>query len=152
MFKIAHRGNLSGPQPLLEHSPKYIEAALSIGFDCEIDVWVMQGSQIYLGHDEPTFSITLDWISRNSSRLWLHCKNEMALLFFDSMDLGHNFFWHENDTFTRTSQGYIWAFPASQPISGTICVLPERLDKEWLNKDYAHVKGICTDYVQLLKK
>ena len=152
MFKIAHRGNLNGPQPALENSVEYIEAAFSSGFDCEIDVWVNHDSQIFLGHDEPTYPITFDWISKNSNKLWLHCKNELALLFFDSLDLGNNFFWHENDAFTRTSQGYIWAFPATRPISGTICVLPERLDVDWLQRDYSKVKGVCTDYIELLNK
>lgn len=38
MILISHRGNLSGLNPDLENSEKYINTALSLGFDVEIDI------------------------------------------------------------------------------------------------------------------
>ena len=38
MIFIAHRGNLSGPQPENENKLAYIQAALDKGFSVEVDV------------------------------------------------------------------------------------------------------------------
>jgi hypothetical protein len=152
MIKIAHRGNLNGPHPAFENSPLYIEKALSFGVDCEIDVWVDLNNEIYLGHNEPQYQVQLNWLLKNSTKLWIHCKNSKALMFFNSIEGEVNFFWHENDEFTLTSKGYIWVYPKSEPVFDAICVLPERFDNDWLNRDYSGVKGICTDYLESLKK
>ena len=40
---ISHRGNLKGPEPETENSPKKIEEALKLGYDCEVDVWHQSG-------------------------------------------------------------------------------------------------------------
>ena len=48
---ISHRGNLTGKQPELENTPKYIDRAIAKGFYCEIDVHGKDGA-LYLGHDQ----------------------------------------------------------------------------------------------------
>ena len=40
---ISHRGNLNGPESETENSPKKIEEALKLGYECEIDVWYQSG-------------------------------------------------------------------------------------------------------------
>ena len=40
---ISHRGNLIGPNLLLENNPDYILSAVSMGFDVEVDVWYDDG-------------------------------------------------------------------------------------------------------------
>ena len=71
---ISHRGNINGKNELLENNPDYIEAALSKGYDVEIDLWI-DNDGFYLGHDEPTYPITLDWLVERSLKLWVHCKD-----------------------------------------------------------------------------
>ena len=47
MFKIAHRGNLKGPNQRFENEPSYIIEALKEGFDVEVDVWLLK-DKLYL--------------------------------------------------------------------------------------------------------
>ena len=56
MLKIAHRGNLYGPDPERENTIEVISEALALGYDVEIDIWLVDG-KLYLGHDEPTYLI-----------------------------------------------------------------------------------------------
>ena len=49
---ISHRGNIDGRNVEYENNPNYIEAAINLGYDVEIDVWFIDG-KFMLGHDEP---------------------------------------------------------------------------------------------------
>ena len=79
---ISHRGNISGPNISLENDPRYILEALSLGYDCEVDVWLVK-KELYLGHDEPTYKTSMDFLSRHEESLWVHCKNFEALEYFN---------------------------------------------------------------------
>ena len=63
MILISHRGNLNGKSDR-ENSPDYIDEALDQDFDVEVDVWYVSGKW-YLGHDEPTYEIELDYLKDN---------------------------------------------------------------------------------------
>jgi glycerophosphoryl diester phosphodiesterase len=41
MKLIAHRGLTDGPNKDLENSPEQILKAIDQGFDCEIDLWII---------------------------------------------------------------------------------------------------------------
>lgn len=50
---IAHRGNISGPDPEQENKPEYLQAALDKGYDVEVDVWgSYQDNVWWAGHTE----------------------------------------------------------------------------------------------------
>jgi hypothetical protein len=143
MKLIAHRGLITGPNKHIENQPATIKSALDNGFDCEIDLWVFD-CRLYLGHDGPQYNITKQFLEQ--SGLWIHCKNLNALEYC-SEDKTLNYFWHENDTYTLTSQGIIWAYPGKELTPNSICVMPE-----WNNPSLDGVKeytcyGICSDYV-----
>jgi hypothetical protein len=57
MKLIAHRGLVDGPNATTENHPDQIKTAWSLGFDCEIDLRVVDG-KLWLGHDEPQYQIT----------------------------------------------------------------------------------------------
>ena len=38
MILISHRGNINGPNPEMENNPEYIQKALDLGYDVEVDV------------------------------------------------------------------------------------------------------------------
>ena len=58
-----------------------------------------------------------------------------------------NWFWHEQDTLTLTSYGYVWAYPGKQPIKSSIAVMPE------INNDnISYCIGICSDVIENYKK
>jgi hypothetical protein len=146
MIYISHRGNIDGKKPHLENHPDYIEEALNLGYDVEIDLWYVD-DKFMLGHDEPQYEIEWDsWINYKTHKLWIHCKNIEAMVWLDENTKDVNYFWHEEDTATLTSFGYIWAYPGKQPIRGSIAVMPERS-----NDDISQCKGICSDIIKKYK-
>lgn len=144
MIYISHRGNVDGKKPHLENKPEYIDETLNLGYDVEIDVWMIEGV-ILLGHDEPQYGITQHWLNKRYERLWVHCKNIEAMEWFNSIG-GFNYFWHEEDTMVLTSKNIIWAYPGKQPIIGSIAVMPERG-----NDDISECLGICSDVIKKYK-
>ena len=48
---FAHRGNLKGPNRLLENSPSLVASALAQGFDLETDIRRDAGGTLYISHD-----------------------------------------------------------------------------------------------------
>lgn len=139
MILISHRGNIDGKNPEQENNPDYINEALHAGYDVEIDMWWVDG-RIFLGHDKPQYEVSDDWLAERMDRLWVHCKNVELVNWIRSTDL--HWFWHEEDTFTLTSKGFVWVYPGKQPIIGSIAVLPEIYD------DYVlQCTGICSDII-----
>jgi hypothetical protein len=139
MILISHRGNLNGKIEEKENHPSYIDEALNQGFEVEIDMWEING-RTYLGHDEPQYKVDDKWLSERMDNLWVHCKNVELLNWIRSTSL--HWFWHEEDTLTLTSKGYLWVYPGKQPIKGSIAVMPEMY-----NDDLNACVGICSDYI-----
>ena len=141
MILISHRGNISGPNQSLENDPDYILTALKGGFDVEIDFWCVK-KKLFLGHDYPQYPIKKNFL--NNKKLWLHAKNLEGLIFLNKTS--YNYFWHEKDTFTITSKGYIWTYPGKELSKFAICVLPERFN--WKKNKCI---GICSDFIKNYK-
>lgn len=141
MILISHRGNLSGKQVYLENSPEYIDEAISLGFDVEIDIRLFDNN-LYLGHDYPQYIVTKDWLLERTNKLWIHCKNYESISYFNHLSERFNYFWHQSDDLVLTSLGYIWAHPGKQPIENSIAVLPELLSDSIDN-----CLGVCSDYI-----
>jgi hypothetical protein len=143
---ISHRGNLSGPDRCYENDPGYIDHAISIGYDVEIDVRIYN-SEIYLGHDYPHHKIDNDWLLSRKDKLWIHCKDTVSLSLFNKSYSDLIYFTHDSDIATLTSNGVIWAYPSINIIDNSIHVLPE------LNFDESNANalltcfGICSDYI-----
>lgn len=151
MILISHRGNTTGPIKDMENNPTYIDNAIKNGFQVEVDVWYTKNEnnvlELFLGHDEPQYAVSFKWLIDRITKLWIHCKNIDAILFFKNCKHDFNYFWHENDTITLTSQNDIWAFPGKQPIEQSIAVMPEIF-----NDDITKAKGICSDLIKNYKK
>jgi len=146
MILISHRGNINGKQLDLENNPSYIDAALNLNYEVEIDIWRI-GNIFSLGHDQPQYEITYNWVLDRFDKLWVHCKNLSAIEFFVESKSKLNYFWHQEDEVTLTSHGYIWAYSGKQPIKNSIAVIPEIY-----NDDITQCKGICSDYIKNYKK
>ena len=142
MLLIAHRGNIFGPNPEMENTPEYIEKAISKGFDVEIDVRYWD-DKILLGHDNGEIEIPAKWIEGYADKLWIHCKNLQALRYFN--DTEFNYFWHQEDDFTLTSQNIIWTYPRQNVTDKSVIVCQTLQECE----DYANSSafGVCSDYV-----
>ena len=112
MKLIAHRGNINGPNPLEENRPEYIEKAIELGYDVEIDIrYEPNVDGLYLGHDDSQYVVNWLWLSKYKENLWIHCKNIESLSEFSLESNGYNYFWHQEDDYTLTSKNYIWTYP-----------------------------------------
>lgn len=142
MKLIAHRGLLHGPDKENENAPHQIELALSKQLDAEVDFRIVNG-KFFLGHDEPKYEITPQFLYKEG--LWIHAKNWEALEWLSDTKL--HYFWHEEDSYTITSYGIVWAYPNKPLMGRSVCVMPE---KQGINLEYAFnlpIYGICSDYV-----
>jgi len=145
MILISHRGNINGKFESLENEPLYIDKAISEGYDVEVDVWC-KDKILWLGHDKPDYEIDFRWIRDRLSKLWLHCKNVESVIYFKECGYDVNYFWHEEDTLTLTSQNHLWVYPGKQPIEKSIAVMPEIY-----NDDVSKCLGICSDKIKEYK-
>jgi len=146
MKLIAHRGLMDGPDVNLENHPEQLKLARQQGFDCEIDLWVVN-AEFYLGHDQPSYPIHADFL--NDIGFWIHAKNLGALRWLTNTT--HNYFWHQNDDFVITSHKWIWTFPGKDLTQHSVAVLPEWHDPDFNNLP-KHCYGICSDYVSTVHK
>ena len=145
MKLIAHRGNINGPNKEFENRPEYILNTLSLGFDCEIDVHMID-NELWLGHDNPQYKIDINFLLDNKDKFWIHCKNLEALNYlYDFKKL--NIFWHNNDEYTITSKGYIWSYIGMKTTEKIICVMPELQENKYINNIFKDINcyALCTE-------
>jgi hypothetical protein len=122
---IAHRANFNGDQ-FNENSPTKVQEAVAKGFDVEVDIrYNIYTNSWHLGHDFAQWPVTLEWITAFAEVLWIHCKNIEAMHYFQERQLNLNWFWHENDSYTLTSKGFIWTFPGRRVTPLCVIVMPE---------------------------
>ncbi len=147
MKLIAHRGNLSGPLSDQENSPTYIDSALSLGFDAEIDLWY-ERSSLFLGHDFPQYSTCIEWLMERSQKLWIHSKS-IETIFYLSHHLNLNYFFHNKDEVTLTSKNFLWTSPGLTLTSLSIDVMPELIYPKYCHEASSYIHnpyGVCTDF------
>ena len=143
MKYIAHRGLTDGPNSSLENCPEQLLKSLAEGFDCEVDLRVIN-DELFLGHDSPDWPIDEQFITQPG--LWIHCKNLEELEFCQN-NIKLNYFWHQEDDYTLTSKGYVWAYPGKKLSKFSIMVMPEWEDSTLINTIGANCFAICSDYI-----
>jgi hypothetical protein len=143
---IAHRGLFNGPDVDLENRPEQILQALEAGYDCEVDLWIVD-SDFYLGHDRPDYPVDQEWLEQPG--LWIHAKNLAALHWLATTDL--EYFWHQNDDYVLTSHNYIWTFPGKELTQRSVMVMPEYVDKSLDITHNQNCYAVCSDYVEKIK-
>ena len=149
MKLIAHRGLINGPDKSLENHPDQILKVVELGYDCEVDFWVVNG-EFYLGHDTYQYQIDEYFLLRLGNA-WIHAKNLDALYFLSSSQKSLNYFWHQEDDFTLTSQGYIWTYPGKVLTDRSVSVMPEWIDPNFINLNF-NCFGICSDYISKIEQ
>ena len=144
MFFISHRGNIDTVNEDEENRLDYIDNAIELGYDVEIDLREHNG-KYYLGHDAPDHPVTLSWLLQRKAQLWIHTKDINALVYCRDKPL--NFFFHEKERHTLISNGLIWTHDLTECTSlSVIPLISEKLPKNE-TEEYAHVAGICSDYI-----
>ena len=58
MILISHRGNINGVNLERENTQSYIQEAIDLGYDVEIDVRYID-KKFWLGHDKSDYEINL---------------------------------------------------------------------------------------------
>lgn len=144
MILIAHRGNINGPSAD-ENNPELIRSVWALGYYTEIDVWYID-HQFWLGHDEPTYLVDLEFIS--DERNWCHAKHFASLQAMLAHNVPHVFS-HDQDDFTLTSCGHIWTYPGKELGPASIAVMPELVQD--VTTVPRNIFGICSDLVSKLK-
>ena len=141
MIFISHRGNISGIRSNDENNPNYINVALKLGYEVEVDVRFENG-KFFLGHDLSQYHVDIQFLL--NSKIWCHAKTKEALEALEKIKA--HYFWHQEDDYTITSKGYIWTYPGKKLFHKSICVLPEKHDYENFN-----CLGICSDFIEKYK-
>jgi hypothetical protein len=108
---IAHRGNVSGRSSSDENTIDYLEHALSLGYGVECDVQFYNGA-LWFGHDRPETHCNEQFLHK--SNVFVHAKTPETLMVLLKMG-GIHCFYHEEDSVTLTSKGYIWCYPGVHP-------------------------------------
>lgn len=148
MIIISHRGNVDGKNPERENDPDYVDEALELGYDVEIDLR-SKDKRLYLGHDEAQYPVKLGWLYKNRDRLWIHCKDRESLEFCSSTVMNLHYFWHQSDFYTLTSRGIGWVLVGQYSYPNSIIVLPESISLynkyEGKYDMILKARGICTD-------
>lgn len=148
---IAHRGNVRGPSTEKENCPSYIDEAIALGFDVEVDVRFIKG-EWWLGHDGPQYRIDSSFLTQRASRLWVHAKTPETMAAIRSLLPSLNAFEHDRAPYAATTQHILWAYPGQSIDRHTVCVMPETVPWAYSEKDIRLCKGVCTDYPLLYKQ
>lgn len=146
MKYISHRGNIRGSLESRENSPSYIDCAIGLGYDVEVDVRYIN-EKILLGHDLPQYEVNLEWLSKRKEKIWLHCKDLASATFFSQLS-EFQYFCHSNDPYVLTSNGLIWVHDLSLEINSR-CIIPLMTKEELKNYKGKNPFAICTDNVQV---
>jgi hypothetical protein len=146
MKLIAHRANINNENEN-ENSPEKIENAISMGFDVEVDLRIIN-HRYFLGHDEPDYETSFDFLLNYKDYLWIHCKDIQTLYELSKTNL--NYFFHDNDDVTLTSENQIWTFPNKVLTLKSIAVMPEL--SNYSLDDLRECYGICSDNILWYKE
>lgn len=144
MKVISHRGNLRGVNPDKENRPSYIDCAIQLGYEVEVDIRYID-DEFWLGHDEAQYKIERSWMALRKDSIWYHCKDLNSAIELSKLK-EFKFFCHTQDNYILTSTGHLWVHDLSELVDET-CIIP-LLDLNSIKK-FKHLKpfAVCTDYV-----
>lgn len=140
---IAHRGNIDGIIEVRENSPDYIDEAIEKGYDVEIDLRTKEG-KLFLGHDDPQYPVTIEWLRDRRNHLWIHAKDYESLRFLSTTNL--QYFYHTSEAYTLTSNGYIWSHDFSNKMTN-MCIVPLLSKEEVTAYNQKDFFAVCSDFI-----
>jgi len=142
---ISHRGNIDGPIVSIENSPSYIQTAILLGVDVEVDIRFNSG--FFLGHDTETYEVTPSWILEYHQNIWFHCKNLDSAYNLKSLNNNIKYFCHSSDPYVLISNGKYWVHDLSLNLTND-CIVPLIDKNSVLSFSNNNVFGICTDFIK----
>ena len=148
MIYISHRGNLEGKWAERENSPDYIDRAIKLGYDVEVDLR-SKNEELWLGHDYPQYKVSIVWLMARRKNLWIHVKDYGALVSIMRTEL--KFFCHEQDKYTLTSNGYIWSHDLTNKANDK-CIIPLLSSESVSSYNQEDFYAVCSDYIYECEK
>jgi hypothetical protein len=142
---ISHRGNINGPLPEKENRPSYIDCAIQLGYEVEVDIRYIN-NEFWLGHDKPQFKVEISWMKIRKNDIWYHCKDKLSSIKLLELNDGYKFFCHKSDDYVLTSTGHIWVHDIDSEINDK-CIIPLISEYDILNYKDLNPAFICTDFV-----
>ena len=146
MILISHRGNVDMVNLERENTKSYIQEAIDLGYDVEIDVRYID-NKFWLGHDKADYVVELEWLLDRKNNLWIHCKNFLALSKLIDTNLRIFYHQHENHTIIGNTK-VIWSHDIDEANYQSIIPLIDMESvncfKNFKNKYY----GICSDFIK----
>lgn len=146
MIVISHRGNICGSVPEKENRPSYIDVAIQMGYEVEVDIRYIN-NEFWLGHDEPQYKIELSWIKLRKDKIWFHCKDQNSSIKFLELNDNFKYFCHKNDDYVLTSTGNIWVHDLNSYITEK-CIIPLLGLSDIKNYKNSTPGFVCTDFVK----
>lgn len=143
---ISHRGNIKGKVESKENRPSYIDCAIQLGYEVEVDVRY-NDNQFWIGHDEPQYKVGFEWIMKRLDNIWYHCKDLDSASQFSKLNSDIKYFCHSQDPYVLTSTGHLWVHDLSMNLDQN-CIIPLISEKDIEDYDGILPYAICTDYVK----
>jgi len=150
MIYISHRGNLEGIDKERENSLSYIDEAIALGYEAEVDLRLNDG-RLFFGHDTPDYNVTHAWLQKRKNKLWIHVKDYKSLVWLLNSEEDYRYFCHESDKYTLTSNGYVWSHDLKNNMINK-CIVPLISKEQVMNFTQRSFYGVCTDYPVFCKK
>lgn len=141
---ISHRGNIRGIVSEKENRPSYIDCAIQLGFDVEVDLRFING-EFWLGHDIPQYKIEPIWMELRKKNIWFHCKDLQSASELIKLNSDFMFFCHIQDDFVIVNGGKLWVHDLSKRLDKN-CIIPLLNLDECITYQNYDVYGVCTDY------
>jgi len=142
MILISHRGNVDGVAIEKENTKSYIQQAIDLGYNVEVDIRYEKDNFLF-GHDYGQYDVDLQWLLDRKDKLWVHCKDFTSLSELINTEM--RIFYHQNEDYTIISDGHIWAHNLTKVDDK--CIIPLLNKKKLRNWKGTDVYGICSDYV-----
>jgi hypothetical protein len=146
---ISHRGNINGPLPEKENRPSYIDSAIQLGYEVEVDLRIVN-NEFWLGHDTSQYKIDITWMRLRKDNIWFHCKDMESSIRLLELNENFKFFCHSQDNFVLTSTGHLWVHDINEKINEK-CIIPLLSTEEIILNNIPRIFGVCSDYVSFLK-
>lgn len=152
MKLISHRGNIDGVYLDKENSPEYIDRAIQLGYDVEVDVRIIKRDVWWLGHDGPQYQVDINWLYERRNNIWFHAKNANALVLL--MSRSFKVFYHsvEEHVPIAGTINNIWSHNIEEATTQSIIPLLDKKSIDLVNIKELNVYGICSDFVEDIRR
>jgi HAD superfamily hydrolase (TIGR01509 family) len=146
---ISRRGNLEGANPEKENTPAYVQHALNLSFDVQVDVWSGKDGGWYLGNDGPKHKVDLTFLQ--SKGLWLRCGDVQTFQLVTSLITVKAFVGQpDSKSMLLTTSGHCWTGTAGQELVET-SILAYGVAPDEVYELEEKVFGLCQDDVLVLR-